>query len=124
MPKLDTLVTKKDLQKGKPIRVDVGNKPILLVRVSENVYAMDAVCSHEGGPLEEGTIEGHSLTCPWHAAVFDIRSAKVSPETNWATDLKSYPVAIDDKSGRILIDTDSDSQSDRPKSSTNTEQKI
>ena len=122
MPKLDTLVTKKDLREGKPIRVDVGDKPILLVLVSGNVYAMDAVCSHEGGPLEEGTLEGHSLTCPWHAAVFDIRSAKVSPETNWATDLKSYPVAIDDKSGKILIDTDSDLSSNSPISSANAKQ--
>ncbi len=68
---------------------------------------MDAVCSHEGGPLEEGMIEGYSLTCPWHAAIFDIRSAKVSPETSWATDLKSYPVVVDEKSGKISIDTDS-----------------
>lgn len=109
MPRLDTRLTKKDLQEGKPIRVDLDGKPILLALVSGKVYAMDAVCSHEGGPLEEGTIEGYSLTCPWHAAIFDIRSAKVSPETGWATDLKSYPVIVDEKNGRILVDIDSSS---------------
>ena len=42
---------------------------------------MDAVCSHEGGPLEEGTLEGYNLTCPWHYAIFNVRNAKVSEQT-------------------------------------------
>jgi hypothetical protein len=32
--------------------------------VNGNVYAMDSICSLEGGPLEEGTLEGYNLTCP------------------------------------------------------------
>jgi ferredoxin-NADP reductase len=65
---------------------------------------MDAVCSHEGGPLEDGNVEGYNLTCPWHYAVFDIRNAKVSDQTVWATDLSSYPVRIEQSTGNILID--------------------
>lgn len=106
MPRFDTRLTKKELQEGKPIRVDLDGNPILLALVSGKVYAMDAVCSHEGGPLEEGTIEGYSLTCPWHAAIFDIRSARVSPDTGWATDLKSYEVIVEEKSGKILVETE------------------
>jgi ssRNA-specific RNase YbeY (16S rRNA maturation enzyme) len=66
----------------------------------------DAVCSHEGGPLEEGTLEGYNLTCPWHYAIFDIRNAKVSDQTVWATDLLSYPVKVDEATGDILISLD------------------
>jgi ferredoxin-NADP reductase/nitrite reductase/ring-hydroxylating ferredoxin subunit len=110
VPKLDTLITKKDLREGKPIRVDVGDKPILLVLVSGNVYAMDAVCSHEGAPLEDGSVDGYSLICPWHQGIFDVRNAKASAETNWVTDMHSYAVMIDDKSGKISVDTDSNTR--------------
>jgi len=99
---------KSDLQEGKPVRVDVNGKPIVIALVSGRVYAMDSVCSHEGGPLEDGTIEGYCLVCPWHQGIFDIRTAKASPETDWVTDLHSYAAAVDDKSGQILIDIDPD----------------
>jgi ferredoxin-NADP reductase/nitrite reductase/ring-hydroxylating ferredoxin subunit len=102
-----TSVKEKDLQESKPVRIDVKNKPIVLTKVSGKVYAMDAVCSHEGGPLEDGNVEGYNLTCPWHYAVFDIRNAKVSDQTVWATDLSSYPVKIEQSTGNILIDLES-----------------
>ena len=99
-----TSVKEKDLQESKPVRIDVKNKPIVLAKVGGKVYAMDAVCSHEGGPLEDGNVEGYNLTCPWHYAVFDIRNAKVSDQTVWAADLSSYPVKIEQSTGNILID--------------------
>jgi ferredoxin-NADP reductase/nitrite reductase/ring-hydroxylating ferredoxin subunit len=107
MPRLDTSLRKNDLQEGKPIRVDIAGKPIVLALISDKVYAMDAVCSHEGGPLEEGTIEEYSLICPWHQGIFDIRTARASPKTDWVTDLHSYRVIIDEKSGLISVDVDS-----------------
>lgn len=102
-----TSLKKGDLQERKPVRVDVDGKAVVLALISGKVYAMDAVCSHEGGPLEDGSIEEYSLICPWHQGIFDIRTAKASPGTDWVTDLHSYRVDIEDKSGLILIDTDS-----------------
>jgi glycine betaine catabolism B len=67
---------------------------------------MDSVCSHEGGPLEDGSLDGYNLTCPWHQGIFDIRNAKASPETSWVTDLKSYSVVVDEKGGEITVETD------------------
>jgi glycine betaine catabolism B len=99
-----TSLKKSDLQEGKPVRVDVNGKAVVLALISGKVYAMDAVCSHEGGPLEDGSIEEYSLICPWHQGIFDIRTAKASPETDWVTDLHSYRVGIEDKSGLISID--------------------
>lgn len=108
MTRHSTPFRKSDLQEGKAVRVDVDGKAIVIALVSGNVYAMDSVCSHEGGPLEDGTIEGYCLVCPWHQGIFDIRTAKASPETDWVTDLHSYAPVVDDKSGQILIDTDPD----------------
>ena len=60
---------------------------------------MLSVCTREGVPLEEGTLQENSLTCPWHYAVFDVRNGKVSDATVWATDLKSYLIEVEEDTG-------------------------
>jgi len=70
-----------------------------LAMVNGKIYAMDAVCSHEGGPLEEGKLEGYNLTCPWHNAIFDVRNAKVSDKTVWA-DRSTGEISIRLEEGR------------------------
>jgi ferredoxin-NADP reductase/nitrite reductase/ring-hydroxylating ferredoxin subunit len=97
------VANKKDMQEGGLLKVEVGGAPIALAMVGGKVYAIDAVCTHEGGPLEEGKLEGHSLTCPWHYAVFDVRNGNVSDQTVWATNLQSYAVKVDDSTGDILV---------------------
>ena len=97
------VANKRDLEKGKLLRVEPDGKPIVLSMVNSQVYAMDAICTHEGGPLEEGNLQEYSLTCPWHYAVFDVRNGEVSDATVWATDLRSYPVEVDEDSGDVLV---------------------
>jgi naphthalene 1,2-dioxygenase system ferredoxin subunit len=106
MTRFKTLLKKNELQERKLVRTDVGDRSIVLTMINGTVYAMDSVCSHEGGPLEDGTLEDYNLICPWHQGIFDIRSAKASADTDWVTDLNSYKVIIDDKTQEILIDTD------------------
>ena len=97
------VASKRELKEGGLLRVEPEGKPIVLAMVNGKIYAMDAVCSHEGGPLEEGKLEGYILTCPWHYAMFDVRNAKVSDKTVWATDLTSYPVQVDESTGDISV---------------------
>ena len=46
--------------------VYVGGRAVALIRVDGEVYALDNVCLHVGGPLAEGFIEDGYVTCPWH----------------------------------------------------------
>ena len=101
---LKTSLKKNNLEERKLVKIDINDKSLVLTNISGKLYAMDSVCSHEGGPLEEGTLEDYTLTCPWHQGKFDIRTAKAFAETDWVTDLKSYPVIVDDRSGEISID--------------------
>src|SRR5215216_3893049 len=103
MPTFQKVANRKDLNEGSLLRVDVEGKSIVLAVVLGKFYAMDAVCSHEGGPLEDGSLEGYELKWPWHYAIFDVRKPKVSEETVWATDLKSYSVKVDQVSGDIMV---------------------
>ena len=104
MSSFKTSLKKNDIQEGRT-RVDVNDNSLVLTNIQGKLYAMDSVCSHEGGPLEEGTLEGYELICPWHQRIYDIRTAKASPKTDWVTDLKSYAVIVDDKSEEISIST-------------------
>jgi glycine betaine catabolism B len=88
------VANKNDLKEGGLLRVEPEGKPVALSLVEGKVYAVDATCTHEGGPLDEGKLEGHELTCPWHYAVYDVRNGKVSDKTVWATSLNSYPVQV------------------------------
>ena len=59
----------------KVVRVD--DQPIALFRLADGYYAMDDLCTHDGGPLAEGTLEGAVIECPRHGARFDVRTGAV-----------------------------------------------
>ena len=56
------------------IVVEVDDRLVVLFRVSGEVFAIDDVCTHDGGPLGEGELEDHTIACPRHGAKFDIRT--------------------------------------------------
>ena len=97
------VANKTDIKEGGLVGVELEGNKIVLAMINGQVFAIDAVCSHKGAPLEEGKLEGYNLTCPWHYAVFDVRNGKVSDRTVWAKNQTSYPVNIDESTGDILI---------------------
>ena len=66
-----------ELPDGGMKRVDAGGYPVLLVRHGGEVSAIGAVCAHQGGPLEQGTLEGDVVTCPWHGSRFCVRDGGI-----------------------------------------------
>ncbi len=56
------------------IVVEVEDRLIVLVHLEGEFYAIDDVCTHDGGPLGEGTLEGCAIACPRHGAKFDVRT--------------------------------------------------
>lgn len=66
-----------DLTEGTPKRVTAGEAPVLLVRRGAEIYAIAATCSHLGGPLDEGEVDGDTVSCPWHNSVFCLQDGKV-----------------------------------------------
>jgi nitrite reductase/ring-hydroxylating ferredoxin subunit len=49
------VANRKDLKEGGLLKIEPNGKTIVLTMVNGHTYAMDSICSHEGGPLEEGT---------------------------------------------------------------------
>jgi nitrite reductase/ring-hydroxylating ferredoxin subunit/uncharacterized membrane protein len=71
------VLAEEKLREGKARRVKAGDAPVMLYRDGDGIHAIGAVCSHAGGPLEEGKIENHCVECPWHQSVFDLRTGEV-----------------------------------------------
>lgn len=54
----------------------VEGRPIAIFNVDGSYYAIDDVCTHDGGPLAEGEFHGCEIRCPRHGARFDVRTGK------------------------------------------------
>jgi len=54
--------------------VDLEGEKVCIINTQGNYYAIGNVCTHVGGPLNEGTLEGYEVECPWHGSKFDIRT--------------------------------------------------
>jgi nitrite reductase/ring-hydroxylating ferredoxin subunit/uncharacterized membrane protein len=66
-----------DFPEGKLVRAQAGDMPVLLVRLGDRLNAIAATCSHAGGPLDEGKLEGDIVSCPWHSSRFCVADGAV-----------------------------------------------
>jgi nitrite reductase/ring-hydroxylating ferredoxin subunit/uncharacterized membrane protein len=58
-------------------RVEVAGVPVVLLKLGEKYFAIAATCTHAGGPLDEGELQGGVVQCPWHGSRFRMRDGKV-----------------------------------------------
>jgi 3-phenylpropionate/trans-cinnamate dioxygenase ferredoxin subunit len=82
--------------------VNLKGKEIALFNIEGTFFALDNACPHDEGPLAEGEIEGHEVTCPWHGARFDIRTGGVLCAPAF-TDVERYNVRVTGDSVEIEI---------------------
>jgi len=71
------VATTGEIAPGQAKLVEVGGSEIALFNVGGSFHAIDNTCTHVGGPLCEGEIDGVEVTCPWHGAVFDVTTGRV-----------------------------------------------
>jgi 3-phenylpropionate/trans-cinnamate dioxygenase ferredoxin subunit len=65
-----------ELRPGEKMLIELDGQFIALINVDGNYYAIDDVCTHDGGPLAEGELDGHEIICPRHGARFDVRTGE------------------------------------------------
>lgn len=62
---------------NKLYRVTAAGVPVVLMRHGLEFFALSATCTHAGGPLDEGTLQGDIVECPWHGSRFCMRDGRV-----------------------------------------------
>lgn len=89
-----------ELPEGEAMKVDVGGTGILLFRSRNHIHALANRCSHLSGPLDEGEIDGSTVTCPWHASCFRLEDGSVvrgparAPQPAYATRIKEGQIEV------------------------------
>ena len=91
-----------DITPGKMIKVSIHGKEILVVNSNGSFYAMDDTCTHSGASLSEGELNDTTVTCGWHGAQFDCKTAKLAKFPAKINDLKSYNVVLE--SDEVFVD--------------------
>jgi 3-phenylpropionate/trans-cinnamate dioxygenase ferredoxin subunit len=61
-----------DVPPGAAKKVEVDGVEVLLCNVDGKLYAVEDVCTHDGGPLDQGELQGRRIMCPRHGALFDV----------------------------------------------------
>lgn len=66
-----------DVPPGTARTVEIGERRIAICNVGGNYYAIDNACTHRGGSLGQGTLEGNTIQCPLHKGRFDVTTGEV-----------------------------------------------
>ncbi len=93
-----------DIPEDQPIRVDLGEGSIVIIKHAGQLHGMSSSCTHAGGPLEDGQVEGGELVCPIHGARFDVKSGAANMSAQQTSDVQTYKVEADPATGEVMIE--------------------
>ncbi len=102
-PDLGAGVALDALEDGTPFVGHADGEAVLLLRRGGEVLAIGATCTHYGGPLAEGKVDGDRVYCPWHHACFSLRSGEaleapaLNPVARWTVEVEDGRVRVTGK---------------------------
>lgn len=82
-----------DFPEGERIFVEIDANPIVIFKLKEEYFATGDVCTHDGGEIGNGELDGEEIICPRHGARFNIRSGKAMALPA-VTDIPVYPTRV------------------------------
>ena len=90
-----------EIPPGGRLSLIVDELPALLLRIGEDLYCIEDVCTHDGQPLTDGPVADCSITCPRHGAKFDLKTGKAlcMPATE---PIRTYPVTV--RGGDVYVE--------------------
>ena len=90
-----------DLSDGRVKVAQAGEKRLALAQVGEEIFAMEDLCTHDNGPLGEGTLHGTEVECPRHGARFNVKTGQ-AVTLPAIVPVKTFPVKISE--GKIYVE--------------------
>jgi nitrite reductase/ring-hydroxylating ferredoxin subunit len=96
-----TVARAEDVAPGSVRRVRAGDLELALVRIDDDFYATAGRCAHLQGPLGEGRVDDHVLTCPWHGWQYDVRTGL--NEFDHAIQVQTYAVRVEDGDVKVAL---------------------
>jgi nitrite reductase/ring-hydroxylating ferredoxin subunit len=94
------IAEKRDIPEGSGRVVNFEGRSIALFRVKDEYFALANVCLHRGGPLGEGSLNGSTITCPWHGWKFDVRTGSFTVIPT----LKVTTYKVKEQNGSVMVE--------------------
>lgn len=91
-----------DFKSGSWHAFDLEEISILVFNLNGNFYAIQNVCTHDGGTLSEGHLEGDEIVCPRHGAHFCVRTGAVTQPPAYE-DVTTFPVRVVDDTVQVCV---------------------
>lgn len=89
------IVSVNDMPEGERLIFEIKGQAIVLFYVNGEFLATGDLCSHDGGPIGDGELDGDVIICPRHGARFDVRTGKAL-SLPAVTGIPVYPVKVID----------------------------
>ncbi len=104
MPEWIDVAPLNELQAGsrKVVHSEIG--PIAVFNLAGELYAIEDICTHDGGELASGRCEGEQIICPRHGARFNIKTGKVLAPPAFE-DIDTFPTRIENEIVQVDIDS-------------------
>jgi nitrite reductase (NADH) small subunit len=90
-----------DVKPGHGIVAEVNGKTLAVFNVDGTYHVTDNDCVHRGGPLGEGDLEGHVVSCPWHGWQFDVTTGECVK--NPSAKVNVYQVTVEGTDIKALL---------------------
>ncbi len=65
-----------DVPEGKMQLIELDDRLVIIANIEGQYHCIDDVCTHDGGPLSDGELDGCQIACPRHGAKFDITTGQ------------------------------------------------
>ena len=92
-----------EIMPGQMKKISINGNEVIVINIDGTYFAIDDTCTHAGGSLSEGNLDGSTITCDWHGAQFECKDGKLLKFPAKINDLRSYKVVIE--SDNIFVET-------------------
>lgn len=100
----EPVAVKSDIAAGTVAVFEVDGVSVCVANLDgENFYAIDNICTHDGGPLGEGKLAGETVECPRHGARFDVKTGAVRALPA-VRPVRTYPVTVEGEEVYVEVD--------------------
>jgi 3-phenylpropionate/trans-cinnamate dioxygenase ferredoxin subunit len=94
---------KSEIEPGEKKLVEVNGRAVGLFNLEDSYYAIEDVCTHDGGPLAEGNLMGDEIECPRHGARFNVQTGEATRMPAFES-VDTYEVKVEGEDILILAD--------------------
>ena len=99
----ERMAAKSDVAPGEVRVFELAGRSVALANVDGTLYALDNVCTHDGGTLGEGVLFGRNVECPRHGARFEVGSGRVTALPA-VLPVRAYPVEVEGDDVKVNLD--------------------